>query len=95
MTCRRWRQAGRAVVTGLVALVITGGPALAQPQDGFRPAGPEDFARENLPATPFVFIAYAFVWLALLTYVFLMWRRLGRVERELIDVRARLESGRR
>ena len=37
-------------------------------------------------------VAYAFVWVALLAYVFLLWRRLGRVEHELADVNARLAN---
>ena len=89
-----WR--GVVLVVALVSVMwVAAGALAAQPQDGFRPASPEDFARENLPAAPFVFGAYAFVWLALVGYVFLVWRRLGRVERELTDVRARLESTRR
>jgi CcmD family protein len=47
---------------------------------------------EQLPATPLVFGAYAAVWVALLIYILVLWRRLGRVERELADVTARLES---
>ena len=48
---------------------------------------------EALPATPLVFIAYAFVWGAVAFYVFLMWRRLQRVERELREVRDKLGTG--
>jgi hypothetical protein len=49
--------------------------------------------REVLPATPLVFIAYAFVWLALIVYVFSIWRRLGRVEQDLAAVQRRLREG--
>ncbi len=68
-------------------------PALAwaqEPQSQF--VRPTRFPRKSLPATPFVFAAYAFVWLALVAYVFLLWRRLGRVERELADVNAKLAN---
>jgi CcmD family protein len=65
-----------------------------------RPQSPDDFVaakpgeiQESLPATPFVFIAYGFVWLALAVYVFFMWRRLARVERDIADVRGRLQRG--
>ena len=49
--------------------------------------------REELPATPLVFYAYAFVWLALTGYVFLMWRRMARVEQDLAAVQRRLQEG--
>ena len=39
--------------------------------------------RETLPALPLVYAAYAFVWVVLIAYVFMLWRRIGRVEREL------------
>jgi CcmD family protein len=64
-----------------------------QDQAGFVPAG--DIARETLPALPLVYGAYAFVWIALLGYVFMLWRRLGRVEQELQDVSAKLGGGKR
>lgn len=75
-------------------------PVLAQTQppppqaatDGFVPmsaAAP----REILPATPLVFYAYAFVWLALIVYVFTIWRRMARVEQDLADVQRRLKEG--
>jgi CcmD family protein len=47
-----------------------------------------------LPATPFVFIAYAFVWVALIGYLFGLWRKLTRVERELAQVASRVEARR-
>ena len=64
------------------------------------PAAMDDFVpmsetapREVLPATPLVFYAYAFVWLALIGYVFSMWRRMARVEQDLAAVRRRLPDG--
>jgi hypothetical protein len=50
--------------------------------------------REVLPATPLVFYAYAFVWLVLIVYVYSIWRRMARVERDLADVQRRLKDGR-
>jgi CcmD family protein len=64
-------------------------------QDGFVAVQPGQPGQEQLPATPLVFTAYAFVWVALLVYVLTLWRRLTRVERELVDVTARLEARRR
>ena len=84
-----------------LALVLLCASASAQTQpppqppatvDGFVPmsaAAP----REILPATPLVFYAYAFVWLALIVYVFTIWRRMARVERDLADVQRRLKEG--
>ena len=46
-------------------------------------------ALASLPATPLVFAAYAVAWIALVLYVFGLWRKLGRVERELQDLRSR------
>jgi CcmD family protein len=70
-------------------------PSTTAAQDGFVPVSPEDMGQEHLPATPLVFAAYATVWVALLLYVLTLWRRLGRVERELADVSAKLEARRR
>lgn len=73
----------------LLLLAVMPMLALAQePQSQFVPA--DSLPQEVLPATPFVFAAYAFVWLALLAYVYALWRRLGKVERELADVNAKL-----
>jgi CcmD family protein len=36
--------------------------------------------------------AYAFVWIALLVYVWSLWRRMGKLERELADLRRRVQK---
>jgi len=76
-----------AVVIGAV-LALAGSVVSAQGTQGFVPA--TDIAKESLPATPLVYGAYGFVWVALTVYVFLLWRRIGKVERELVDVTARI-----
>jgi CcmD family protein len=48
--------------------------------------------QETIPAAPLVMGAYAFVWAALLVYVWTVWRRLLRVEKEVRDLNARLAS---
>jgi CcmD family protein len=47
--------------------------------------------QEHIPAAPLVMAAYAFVWVALLVYVWSVWRRVGAVQRELADLRRRTE----
>ena len=49
-------------------------------------------AVEQLPAAPLVIGAYAFVWVALLVYVLVLWRRLGSVERELAALRRSIDG---
>ena len=85
----------------LVFTLLAGATALAAQSQGpsqseFRPVTAQDLAaQEHLPATPLVFWAYGFVWVSLAVYVFTLWRRLSRVERELADVNTRLEAKRR
>ena len=86
----------------LVAGLSTAGFAQAQPPATPTPAALEGFVpmseaapREELPATPLVFYAYAFVWLALIGYVFLTWRRMARVEQDLAAVQRRLQDSTR
>jgi hypothetical protein len=63
-------------------------PAAAQPAatDGFVPVTdlPPD---EQLPAAPLVLAAYAFIWVAVLVYVGLLWRKLGAVQKDLDALR--------
>ena len=75
----------------MIAVVLSGAVVFTQNQ-AYVPA--DQITRETLPATPLVYVAYGFVWVALMTYVFLLWRRIARVERELADVNAKL-AGRR
>ena len=43
-------------------------------------------AGEQLPAAPLLIAAYSFVWVALLGYIFSIWRRLNKVEREISEL---------
>ncbi len=79
----------------LSLLLMMNSALLAQPgQSEFLPVT-EVPASEQLPAAPLVIAAYAFVWLAFAAYVWLMWRRLGRVEREISVLSAEIGSKRR
>ena len=66
-----------------VLLLAVPAAAFQQPaQGGFVPVTPLT-AAEQLPAAPLLITAYAFVWVAVLVYVWSIWRRLGRVEQEM------------
>jgi CcmD family protein len=43
-------------------------------------------ASEQLPAARLLIAAYAFVWVAMLAYVWSLWQRLGTVEREIAEL---------
>lgn len=84
------------IATWIVTLAST--LAAAQPPEPARGAFvPIDQlpAVEAFPAAPLVIAAYTVVWLAVFVYVWSVWRRLDRVERELKDVTGRLERGAR
>jgi CcmD family protein len=57
---------------------------------GQPPPGQEEFVpidqlppTEQLPGGTFVVIAYAFIWVAAMFYLWSIWRRLGKVEGEM------------
>ncbi len=88
-----WLAAALAVGLAISASAQTPPPQTTPaPLEGFVPMS-EAAPREVLPATPLVFYAYAFVWLALLAYVFSIWRRMARVEQDLAAVQRRLQDG--
>jgi CcmD family protein len=63
-------------------------------QEGFVPI--EDIpAQEQLPAARFLMAAYAVAWLAVFGYLWSIWQRLGRVEREIATISRRVEGGNR
>ena len=45
---------------------------------------------EQLPAAPLLIAAYAFVWIAVLAYLWLIWRRLSKVEQEIGDLSSQM-----
>jgi CcmD family protein len=64
-------------------------PTGQEPPDQFMPVKslPQ---QEQLPAAPLLMTAYGFVWAVLLVYLWSIWRRLMKVEREVHDLSARL-----
>jgi len=88
----------RGLVTVVVLLVLAVGalamagqpPATPAAQEGFVPVNSLPQA-EQLPAAPLLIAAYAFVWVALMMYVWFLWRRMTRVERELAELNRRVQ----
>jgi CcmD family protein len=77
------------------ALVVSAAGILAQQGDkAFVPLPPGQSLQEQLPATPLVFYAYSFVWVALLVYIMVLFSRLKKVERELTDLRSKARAPR-
>jgi CcmD family protein len=62
----------------LLALVLQPPPG----QSEFVPVN-ELPAAEKLPAAPFLIVAYAFVWISVMFYLWTIWRRLNKVESDL------------
>jgi CcmD family protein len=50
---------------------------------------------EQLPAAPLLVIAYAIVWLVPMLYLWFIWSRLNKVEREVRDLERRAPGGTR
>ena len=74
----------------LVAVLLLNAALYAQPgQSEFKPVT-EVPASEQLPSAPLVIAAYAFVWLAFMVYVWLMWRKIGKVDEELHTLSAQI-----
>lgn len=51
-------------------------------------------ASEQLPAARLLIAAYAFVWVAVLAYLWTIWRRLGKVEQEIGQLSSQLAKRR-
>jgi len=72
----------------MAVVVVLAAPALALAQN-YQPV--EGRVRESIPAAPFLAGAYAFMWVAVVVYVVLVARRLGRVQSDIEELRRRLE----
>jgi CcmD family protein len=69
-------------------------PGSSAAQEGFVPV--ENLPQqEQLPAAPLVMGAYAVAWVAVFGYLWSIWRRLGSVERDILEVSRRIEAGSR
>jgi CcmD family protein len=80
----------RRRLAALTALAVTAFlPALAFAQEFVKVEGK---AGEDVPAGPFVGIAYGFIWVAILAYVVFIARGVGRVRGELDELRHKLDA---
>jgi len=76
----------RRLLVALTSFVLLSSSAFAmQP-----PAGQSEFVpvdavplADQLPAAPLLVTAYAFVWVAVMVYLWSIWRRLNKVEDEM------------
>ena len=89
---------GKLVRAAAVAVLLAASPAMAfaqtPAQEGFVPVDQLP-GQEELPAAPLVAAAYAVAWVAVLIYLFSIWKRLAAVEREMADVARRIQAGER
>jgi CcmD family protein len=76
-----------AALTALATVILL--PALAFAQEFVKVDGK---LGEEVPAGPFVGIAYGFIWIAILAYVVYVARGVGRVRGEVDELRRKLES---
>lgn len=95
----RNRRTLRTVLTlVLLLLTLAVSPSAQQPPTG----SPDEFvpidtlpADEQLPAAPLVIGAYAVAWIAVFVYLWSIWQRTTRVERDLAELGRRLSAGER
>jgi CcmD family protein len=76
----------RRLLTSLISGVLFAAPAFAlQPPKGQSEFVPVDSVplADQLPAAPLLIAAYAFVWIAVMFYVWTIWRRMNKVETEM------------
>jgi CcmD family protein len=80
------------MLVGSTAPALAAQPPAPPAQEGFIPMDQMP-QQEQLPAARLVIAAYAVAWVLVFAYLWSIWSRLGRVERELADVTRRVEAG--
>jgi hypothetical protein len=78
----------RASLAVVAAALCWLAPAVATAQEFEKVTGA---VREELPAGRFVAAAYGFIWIAVLAYVISIARGLGRVRKDLYDLRNKID----
>lgn len=86
-------------MTALLALACLGADVRGVAAQPAQPAARDEFVpisevapQDQLPAAPLLIGAYSVAWLAIALYIWSVWTRLGRVERELQTLSGRLSS---
>jgi CcmD family protein len=84
------------LLIAFVSIVLTAPALLAQPpqQNEYVPIDQLP-PQETLPAAPLLIAAYSVVWLGLMTYLWWIWRRIGRVEAEMLALQRRTSGSAR
>jgi CcmD family protein len=89
----------KRIVLLLVLLALLPGAVLGAQQPAQPAANQEEFVpvsalpqAEQLPAAPLLIGAYAFVWVALMVYVWSLWKRMRKLETELADLQRRVHK---
>jgi CcmD family protein len=81
------RQRLRAVFAVVASLALLPATALAQVYEKVDTA-----QRQEIPAGRFVSAAYGFIWIAVLVYVIFVARGLARTNREIAELKRKLET---
>jgi CcmD family protein len=89
MTPARTRIRARVRVACATLLAVGLTPALALAQEFQKVEGK---LHDEVPAGPFVGIAYGFIWVALLGYVVYVARGVGRVRGEIEELRRKVDA---
>ena len=82
------------MLTACPAMLWAGSMAGSQAPPGQGPFVPVDQLppADQLPAAPLLIAAYAFVWVAVLFYVWTIWRRLNEVEKDMHALERRSQT---
>jgi CcmD family protein len=82
----------RSVISKVALMAVVLASSSATLAQEFQKVDETKKLADNVPAVPFVGIAYGVIWLAVLVYVLAVARGLGRVNSELDELKRKLES---
>ena len=97
-----WKSWLRSIVFALVVVAGAAGPSIAAGRQPPPKPAQEEFVPidqlppgDQLPAARFLIIAYAVAWILVAAYLYSIWQRLGRVDRDIADVSRRIAQNTR